>query len=93
MKPRSSFNDNLKWHTTDLYKSIDDFNKEYKRIDNELTKYNKYQNHILDNANTLEELLEFDTNINRDLEQLFIYAHLKNDEDTTDTNNQALFKQ
>ena len=91
MKPRSSFKDNLKWHTTDLYKTEEDFNQEYIRLEKLLANYSKYSNHILDNANTLYELLDFDTKFNRDLEQLFIYAHLKNDEDTTNTKNQALF--
>ncbi len=90
-QPRTSYNAKYKWHTTDLYKDYKEFDTEYQRLDNDLALYSKYENHILDNAQTLWQFLEFDTKFSRDLEQLFIYAHLKNDEDTTNTLNQALY--
>ncbi len=90
-KPRKDFSADLKWNKKDLYSSIDDFNEAYNKLAKEVLNYSKYQGHILDNAKTLLELLQFDTAYNRNLEQLFIYAHIGSDEDTTNTFFQEIF--
>ena len=90
-KPRKDFSDNLKWNVKDLYETINDYNKAYEKLDKELVNYQKYQGHILDSAQNLYDLLTFDTACNRSLEQLFIYAHIQNDQDTTDTFYQEIF--
>ncbi len=83
-KLRKDFSDNLKWQVKDLFKTVDDYKKAYKKLEEEVEEYPKYQGHILDSADNLLELLEFDTNFNRNLEQLFVYAHIQNDQDTMD---------
>ncbi len=91
MKNRDSFPKTEKWQVEDIYPTIDDFNKDYAFIENSLVKYASFQNHILDNPKNLLELLEFDNDLSQRLEKLLIYAHIQNDQDTTNTYFQSLY--
>ncbi len=90
-KPRKDYQETLKWNVKDLYNTPADYEKEYQELEQELSNYSKYQGHILDNAKTLYELLAFDTEYNKRLERIYIYAHLQNDQDITVPAFQALF--
>ena len=84
-KKREAFKEDVKWNVEDLYKDIKDFDDAYTKLDKSVENYKKYEGHILDRASNLLELLRFDRDFNKELEQLFIYAHLQNDQDTTNT--------
>lgn len=90
-KKRKDFKDVYKWNVKDLYNSDKDALKEIADIEKSLKKYTGFQGHILDSANKLLSLLQLDNNISMQLEKVYIYAHLNNDADTTDTNYQELF--
>lgn len=90
-KLRGSFSEELKWNVNDLYQTISDYENDYKYLENHLEDFKRYEGHILDDENTLYELLNFDTNFGRKLEQVYIYAHINNDSDTTDTTFQSMF--
>ena len=90
-KVREEYPEQLKWNTKDLYKTISEYEKEYGYIDEHLNDFKKYQNHLLDNENILYEALSFDTELSQKLERVFVFAHLNNDSDTTNTKYQALF--
>ena len=90
-KTRKDFKDIYKWNTKDLFNSDEECLKEIKKIEKELPKYSKYVGHILDSADSLFELLTFDINLSREIEKIFIYAHINNDADTKDTKYQELF--
>lgn len=91
MKKRKDYAEELKWNVLDIYKSEEEFNDAFKTLDDALENYAKYQGHILDNANSLLEFLKFDTFCSMNMEKLYVYAHMQNDMDTTDTKYQALF--
>ncbi len=67
----------------DLYLKDEDFLKSLTKATKLVKKYSKYQNHLFDDANTLLEFLEFDTNLGKELEKLYLYAHINNDLDMT----------
>ncbi len=90
-KKRNEYTDNLKWNVNDIYATKQDYEREYKKLEDNLKEYEKYQGHILDSANNLYELLKFDTNFSEALEKIYVYAHLQNDQDTTDTEFQTMF--
>ncbi len=90
-KLRKDYPETEKWHTSDLFKSDAEFNQTYASLEEDLAKYAPYQNHILDSADTLYELFSFDTEFSKKIEQVFIYAHLLNDEDTTVPKYQSMF--
>ena len=90
-KARKDFKEELKWNVKDLYLSEDDYEKDYQYIKDQLKEYEKYQGHILDNENVLYEVLDFDSQVGKILEKIYVYAHINNDSDTTDVKYQAMF--
>ncbi len=90
-KKRCDYKNEYKWNTSDLFKSADAALKEIDSLSKEIDKISKYEGHILDSASSLEELLTFDTDLEKRLERVFIYGHLNNDADTKDVNSQMLF--
>ena len=88
---RAEIDKNYQWDLSTIYGSIDEWNKEYISTKDKLPSLTKYKGSLLKDANTLLEFLNLDTEINRKLDKLFSYAHLLNDEDTTNTKNQELF--
>ena len=91
-KLREEFSEDLKWNVRDLYKTEEDYTKDFKTLEQDIKKYETYQGHIMDSAKSLYEFLEFDTNFNKKLEQVYIYAHIQNDQDTTNTKYQTMHK-
>ena len=90
-KLRKDYIEDLKWSVKDLYNSDAEFNDKINELIAKLPTIKKYKGHLLDNATTLYEALKFDTEFNKDLEQVYIYAHIQNDQDTTNTYYQELF--
>ncbi len=90
-KKREKFEDKYKWNVKDLYESDESAYQEIEELTQELNKYKDYEGHILDNNQNLLQLLDFDVEISRRLEKLFIYAHINNDADTLNTKYQELF--
>lgn len=92
MAKREEYKEELKWNVLDLYKTEEEYNKDYQKLEEELPKFLKYQNHIMDSADNLYELLALDTEFDKTLEQVYIYAHIQNDQDTTNVKYQAMYK-
>ena len=90
-KSRKEYPENLKWNLKDLYETEEHYINDYEYLESHLKDYAKYQGHILDNENILYDLLAFDTNYSRKLEQVYIYAHTNNDSDTTCVKYQAMY--
>lgn len=69
-----------------LFKSDEEAKKEL----NALTKYSKkitsYEGKLLSSPEKLYEYLEYDSNISKRLERLYLYAHINNDLDLTNEN-------
>ncbi len=89
-KKREEYADDLKWNVQDLYQTIEDFNKDYDYLNAKIEDYQKYEGHIFDSPKSLLNLLIFDRDIEQKFEQVYIYAHLQNDQDTTNVFYQEL---
>jgi len=79
-----------KWNLESMYPSIDDWNKDYNKVQILEKKLLKYKNHLLDSGKSLYEYLTKSDELEIILENLIIYANMKSDEDTTNTNFIAL---
>ena len=64
-KKRSEIEDIYKWDLTPIYKNEEEFLKEYEEMKKEIKKIEIYNNHLLDNAETLYKALELDSDISR----------------------------
>lgn len=89
-KKRSEVDKNYQWDLSLIYKSLEEFNNEYDEVKKMMKDVTKYKDIFLDNGENLYNFLELDTAISRKLDKLYSYAHLSNDEDTTNTKNQEL---
>ena len=90
-KLRKDFKENLKWNVQDLYKTEEDYLKDYQFVKEHLKDYSEYQGHLLDNENILYEALSFDNHLSKILERIYVYAHINNDSDTTEVQYQAMY--
>ncbi len=78
------------WDLTRLYKTEEDFQKDYDKTLEMIQQYGNYQGHILDSAENLYEVLKLDTEVSRLLEKLATYAYRLHDVDITNPQSQTL---
>ena len=89
-KTREEIEEKYKWDLTTIYKTEEEFLKEYDVVSKLIYDIVKYRGKILENSETLFEFLEFSNNVDRKLSKLHYYAHLTFDQDTTNTRSQEL---
>ena len=73
------------WDLTGLYSSDADWNAELTALEAEIKIYASFAGTLGESALKLKACLEFDMNFSRQLEKLHTFAHLKNDEDKTNS--------
>ena len=73
------------WDLTGLYSSDADWNTELTALEGEIKIYASFAGTLGESALKLKACLEFDMNFSRQLEKLHTFAHLKNDEDKTNS--------
>ena len=88
---RSEVDNKYKWDLSPIYSSVEEFNKDLKKISSMIENFKKYQKDMMSNGTTLYETLLEDSNINILIEKLYMYAHLNKDSDTTNTEYQTLY--
>lgn len=69
-----------KWDLTDFFKDDEDFNKNYEYAKNNIPKLNNYRGKLKD-SNKMLEFINLDIKISKIVENLYVYAFLKNDEE------------
>jgi len=79
-----------RWATEDLYGSDAAWEEDYARLGALVEEIRKYQGHLSDSAATLREYLDFEDSLDRQLEKVWMYAHLNMDVDTTNTIYQTM---
>ena len=90
-KLRSEIDDKYKWDLSSIYKDDDEFLKELNKVKEEIKEVNKYLINMMDNAENLYNCLKLTDKLEMKLEKLFSYAHLHNDEDTTNNKYQKYY--
>ena len=80
------------WDLTGLYSSDDVWASELVEFEAGLEKYASFAGTLAESALKLKACLEFDMNFSRQLEKLYTFAHLKNDEDKTNSFHQGNFE-
>jgi len=82
-RKREEIDSKYKWDLTTIFKTDEDFLKEYDIVFKEIEKISEYKGKILENADNLLEFLEFSDELERKVYKLYYYSHLKFDQDTT----------
>ncbi|MZH02754.1 MAG: oligoendopeptidase F family protein, partial [Nitrospinae bacterium] len=80
------------WDLTGLYSFDEVWSAELTELEVEVEKYASFSGTLGESALNLKACLEFDMNFSRQLEKLYTFAHLKNDEDKTNSLYQGNFE-
>lgn len=88
-KTRDMIEEKYKWKIEKLYKNVEAFEEEFRKLKELAPKVKTYSGKLGD-GRTLLEFYKFDEEISRIAEKLLIYAHQRSDEDTANTQFQIL---
>ena len=88
---RNEIDDKYKWDLSSIFKTDDEFLKEYEIVKKDINVISNYKGKIVSSASSLLEYLNFTINLERRIYKLYYYAHLHYDEDTTNTKYQEYF--
>ncbi|WP_096189379.1 oligoendopeptidase F [Evansella halocellulosilytica] len=80
----------LTWDLEDIYETDDDWEKEFQEIKEMLPKLQQYKGSLGNSADTLYEALQYQDDISKKLGKLYTYAHMRYDQDTTNSFYQGL---
>lgn len=80
------------WDLTPLFASSSEWETLYKSLEERIPDYEPFQDRLHLSFENFKACLDFDHAMARDLEQIYTYAHLKNDEDKTHAGSDDLFQ-
>ncbi|MFR3686439.1 MAG: oligoendopeptidase F [Enterococcus sp.] len=81
----------LTWDLTKIFADDAAFEEKFQALSEELTEVDKIKGTLAQGATEFLTAIEYVLDIYRKAEVIYVYAHLKNDEDTANTTNQALY--
>lgn len=79
------------WDLTAIFKTDEDFDKAFADLSEKLKKTPEYQGKMKKSSQDFLRSIKFVLQIYRELEKLYVYAHLKNDQDTANSKYQAIY--
>lgn len=79
------------WDLTKIYADDAAFDIEFQEIQAQVNEASRYQGTLADGPQAFLSALEFVLALSRRLEKLYVYSHLKNDQDTANTTYQGLY--
>ena len=95
MKKRSEIETSDKWDVEALYTSFDDWKKEFTKLAGESEKnwpeFTKWQGKLHESAEVVKKTFSAFFSIHRILVKLYVYAHLRQDEDLADEAAKSAF--
>ncbi len=87
---RNQIEEKYKWDLTKIYETDEDFEKDFDKMKKRINEFSQYETKMgIDAKNFYQTLYDY-YDISRNLEKLYMYSHLKFDENTSDNMNQAL---
>ncbi len=79
------------WDLTPLYQNGDAWEEDFKKLDGKLNDFMRWKGHLGDSPEALLKALQASDDLDRLIEKLYTYAHLKHDEDTADREASARY--
>jgi len=90
MPVREKIDDKYKWDLTHIYSSDDEWEKEFRWVEKNISGYRKFSGNLSDSSESLLACLKFDESIGTKLERLYLYAMLAKDSDMSVNKYQAM---
>ena len=89
---RKDIPEKAKWNLDGLYLNKSLWEEDIKKLEKDVAGYESFKGTLSSSAKNIKSCLEFDISISRTMEKLYTYAHLRNDEDKTHSQNQSNFE-
>lgn len=80
----------LTWDLSTIFPSDEAWEEEFKQIEQLISEAEKYKGKATESAKSLYETLQFSDKISERFGKLYVYSHLKHDEDTTKSKYQGM---
>ncbi|WP_153462275.1 MULTISPECIES: oligoendopeptidase F [Sediminibacillus] len=78
------------WRLEDIFVIDEEWEKEFESLKSKLPEFKQYQGKVNESSDTLYNLLKLQDNVSERLGKLYTYAHMRYDQDTTNSLYQAL---
>ncbi|KXU15497.1 Oligoendopeptidase F [Streptococcus oralis] len=88
---RNEINEKDQWDLSTIFPSDQAFEEELAQATEDLKESSKFEGRLLESAQSLLETTEFVLAIERRVEKLYVYAHMKNDQDTREAKYQEYY--
>ena len=79
------------WDLSTIYPTDQAWEEALKDLTEKVQTASQYEGHLLDSADSLLEITEFSLDLERQVEKLYVYAHMKNDQDTREAKYQEYY--
>ena len=86
---RNEVPEELTWDLTKVFKSDEEFEKEYQAVKDKVQNFRKLQGTTDQGSQRFLQIIENFLSINRKFEKVYVYASMKNDQDTTNAKYQG----
>ena len=87
---RDKIEDKYKWDLTHIYKNDEEWEKEFKGVESDISGYERFKGILSKSSDNLLKCFQFDDAIGMKLEKLYLYAMLSKDSDMRVTKYQAI---
>ena len=88
---RESLPEEMTWDLTPIFADDQAFDTAFAEVKEELKQADKYKGTLANGSTAFLQALEFCLTVYRKIETLYVYSHLKNDQDTGNTTYQGLY--
>ncbi|WP_028274083.1 oligoendopeptidase F [Atopococcus tabaci] len=88
---RDEIPEELTWDLTVIFPSDEAFESAYQEVEKDIETVKQYEGRLNEDAGAFKEALESILETSRRLENVYVYAHLKNDQDTSNSTYQAMY--
>lgn len=90
VKKRNEIDEKYKWDLSRMYENKEMWGNDYDKLKEEVSKFEKYEGHILDSAASLKETLDVYYELESKLEKVYVYASCSFSTDIGDKIGQEL---
>lgn len=80
------------WDLSPMFQTTEAWETLFQALEKKLPLYDAFKGTLAQGPDRLLACIEFDHGIGRDMDRLYTFAHLKNDEDKTRSDNEGLFQ-
>lgn len=86
---RNQVDPKMTWDLTTIFENDESWENEFEKLSKDLEEITKYENNMTENKENIKSVLKLQEELGNRVAKIYTYAHLKNDEDTTNSKYQG----